>query len=327
MDKVLRASKAGFPCMRNLWYSVNGFPETVSPKSQRIFDVGTALEPVIVEWLKADGWNVEYNPGSQNAELEVTVPIEGGKLAGHPDCIISKGEIQNALVDIKTMNDRAFTHWKREGSLKTKPQYVTQLHIYAMGLKEQGRKIEHLGIVGVNKNNSDMYIDLFDFDESTSLDILIRAECIVNAEGVPEFECPTEKWACSYCEFARQCELDREPFLQPEAHEAKSEVPITDDETTINAMKALQNARELLKHAKELEAGAKIVLDENVKDKGLCTVQGGGLLFSVKERISQQLDTSAIKKEHPEIAIQYTKPVSSTVYNIKPLKEKTNEDL
>ena len=62
-----------------------------------------------------------------------------------------------------------------------------------MGLKEQGRKIEHLGIVGVNKNNSDMYIDLFDFDESTSLDILIRAECIVNAEGVPEFECPTEK--------------------------------------------------------------------------------------------------------------------------------------
>ncbi len=327
MDKVLRASRAGFPCMRNLWYSVNGFPETVSPKSQRIFDVGTALEPVIVEWLKADGWNVEYNPGSQNAELEVTVPIEGGKLAGHPDCIISKGEIQNALVDIKTMNDRAFTHWKREGSLKTKPQYVTQLHIYAMGLKEQGRKIEHLGIVGVNKNNSDMYIDLFDFDESTSLDILIRAECIVNAEGVPEFECPTEKWACSYCELARQCELDREPFLQPEAHEAKSEVPITDDETIIKAMKALQNARELLKHAKELEADAKIVLDENVKDKGLCTVQGGGLLFSVKERISQQLDTSAIKKEHPEIAMQYTKTVSSTVYNIKPLKEKTNEDL
>ena len=193
MDKVLRASKAGFPCMRNLWYSVNGFPETVSPKSQRIFDVGTALEPVIVEWLKADGWNVEYNPGSQNAEIEVTVPIEGGKLAGHPDCIISKGEIQNALVDIKTMNDRAFTHWKREGSLKTKPQYVTQLHIYAMGLKEQGRKIEHLGIVGVNKNNSDMYIDLFDFDESTSLDILIRAECVVNAGEIPEFECPTEK--------------------------------------------------------------------------------------------------------------------------------------
>ena len=92
-------------------------------------------------------------------------------------------------------------------------------------------------------------------------------------------------------------------------------------------MKALQNARELLKHAKELEADAKIVLDENVKDKGLCTVQGGGLLFSVKERISQHIDTSALKKEHPEIAIQYTKPVSSTVYNIKPLKEKMNEDL
>lgn len=321
MDKVLRASKAGFPCARNLWYSVNGFPETVSPKSQRIFDVGTALEPVIVDWLRAEGWTVDYNPGSQNAEIEVTLPVIGGILAGHPDCIISRGNINNALVDIKTMNDRAFTYWKRSGSLKTKPQYVIQLHIYAMGLIKLGRKIERLGIVGVNKNNSEMHIDFFDFDENICNDILNNAELILSAKEMPEYDCPTEKWACDYCEFAKQCKLDKEPFSakQKEAPIASNDkqFPVTQDETIINAMKALQNARELSKQARELEHYAKPVLDENVKDKGLQGITGGGLLCSVKETNSARFDSSAFKKDYPELVRKFTKNTTSTTYEIK----------
>ncbi|MBQ4468783.1 MAG: hypothetical protein II917_01400, partial [Synergistaceae bacterium] len=91
-SKVLSASKCGFPCERNLFYSVNGYEGNSSSHSQRIFDVGTALEPVIVEWLRSDGWNVEYNQGSQNAEIEVSIELNGGQLIGHPDCIISRPE-------------------------------------------------------------------------------------------------------------------------------------------------------------------------------------------------------------------------------------------
>ena len=341
MEKLLSASKAGFPCMRNLWYSVNGYKENVSEKSQRIFDVGTALEPVIVEWLKADGWNVEYNPGSQDAEIEVTIPIYGGKLAGHPDCIISKGEIQNALIDIKTMNDRSYTHWKREGTHKAKPQYVTQLHIYAAGLMAQGRKIERLGIVGVNKNNSEMHIDLFDYDsfreqdikdftellfgaydEGTYLDILSRAEMIANASTGDELDGATEKWACNYCEYANQCKLDQEPFSPPEKPEANTdaEIPVTQDETIIRAMKALQNARELSKQARELEADAKPVLDENVKCKGLRRITGGGLVCTVKENTSSRFDSTAFKKAHPDMVGQFMKSTKSTTYEIKGIR-------
>lgn len=322
MDKILRASKAGFPCARNLWYSVNKYPETVSPKSQRIFDVGTALEPVIVEWLRADGWNVEYNPGSQNAEIEVTVPVIGGMLAGHPDCIISKGEIQNALVDIKTMNDRAFTYWKKSGTLKTKPQYVIQLHIYAMGLMKQGRKIERLGIVGVNKNNSEMHIDFFDFDEGTSNDILNNAELILNAKEIPEYDCPTEKWACEYCEFSHTCKIHDKPKNDARpVQNTGQDMPVTYDETIISAMKALQNARELSKQARALENDAKPVLDENVKEKGLQGITGGGLICSVKETTSARFDSTAFKKAHPELVSQFTKSTTSTTYEIKNLQE------
>lgn len=243
MEKILRASKAGFPCDRNLWYSVNGFAENVSPKSQRIFDVGTALEPVIVEWLQQDGWNVEYNPGSQEAELKVEIPVSGGKLVGHPDCIISKGEVQNALVDIKTMNDRAFTLWKREGSIKTKPQYVTQLHIYAMGLMAQGREVKKLGIVGVNKNNSDLHIDLFDFDECTKWNILERAESVINAKEPPDNTCPSEKWACNYCEYRDICQQHgKQVVAEVKQVENDAEIPVTHDETVINAMRVLLEA-------------------------------------------------------------------------------------
>ena len=77
MEKVLRASTAGFPCERSLWYSVNVEADCEpDERRQRIFDVGTCLEPLIVEWLRRDGWEVEYNAGSQSAPLELNIPLE-----------------------------------------------------------------------------------------------------------------------------------------------------------------------------------------------------------------------------------------------------------
>ena len=229
MDKVLRASKAGFPCHRNLWYSVNGHKSsannTAYSKSQRIFDVGTYLEPLVVEWLRQDGWNVEYNPGSQNAALELSIPLNGGVLAGHPDCFISRPDgLQNVLADIKTMNDRAFTQWKREGSIASKPQYVDQLHVYAMGAIQAGRTVEHLAIVGINKNNSDMHIDVFDFDPLRAEDIQNRAEIIFEAEVPPTENCPAENWCCGYCEFHSICELVNVPSDNQEDNNSSTSV-------------------------------------------------------------------------------------------------------
>ena len=313
MDKILRASKAGFPCMRNLWYSVNGYEQKNDEHTQRIFDVGNYLEPMVVEWLKKDGWNVEYNPGSQSAEIEVTIPVSGGTIAGHPDCIISKGEVQNALIDIKTMNERAFTFWRREGTLQSKPQYVTQLHIYAIGLEKLGRKIERLGIVGVNKNNSDMHIDFFDFNQFKATDIISQAEMIFSMDKPPSFNCPAEQWCCRYCEFRDKCELSDNSFTTAPL----PEIPVTQDTVILAAMKELKQARELSKEARDLETHAKSVLDENVKDKGLSAVQGDGMVFSMSAKLASRFDTAAFKKTHPELVSQFTKQTSSVVYEIK----------
>ena len=83
--KIMQASKVGFPCDRNLYYAVNGYKGKVSTKSQRIFDIGTALEPVVIDWLNQDGWTTFYNAGSQHAEMALYADIQGGKIGGHPD--------------------------------------------------------------------------------------------------------------------------------------------------------------------------------------------------------------------------------------------------
>ena len=316
MEKILSASKAGFPCMRNVWYTVNGYgvEEKSDKRSQRIFDVGTALEPVAVDWLRQDGWTVEYNPGSQEAELKVTIPVKYGMLTGHPDCIISRGEIQNALVDIKTMNERSFTQWKREGTLKSKPQYATQLHIYAMGLKAVGREISRLGIVGVNKNNSEMHIDFFDFDQFRAEGIKEYAEMIFRSQKEPELGCPAESWACNYCEFSENCGLYKKPLPPAENGEP---LPLTEDAGIIFAMEELKEARELGKESREMETHARKILDENVRDKGLRGIQGGGLVFTMTERVSQRFDSKAFKESHPELVSEFTKSSTSVMYDVK----------
>ena len=316
MSKVLSASKCGFPCERNLFYSVNGSEGKTSSHSQRIFDVGTALEPVIVDWLRSDGWEVEYNQGSQNAPIEVSIDVDGGQLIGHPDCIISRPDgLQNVLVDIKTMNERSFTLWKKEGSIKSKPQYVKQLHVYAAGLMAQGRKIEKLGIVGVNKNNSELHMDFFDFDEDIMNSIRESAQRVFSLTDAPYENSPAESWCCSYCEFSQQCNL----YGVPPVAKNNSDLPpvFTDSDAVIQAMHEIVRAREMAKEAKSIEDNAKNVLDELVRQKGLSTVEGGGYVCTITERKSQRFDSASFKKVHPELMNQFMKESVSVTYDVK----------
>ena len=316
--KVLRASKIGFPCARNLWYSANGQEGETNSRSQRIFDVGNYLEPLVVKWLRDDGWEVEYNQGSQNAPFEVVVPVvEGGEIHGHPDAFISKGDKQNILIDIKTMNDRAFNFWKREGTLKKYPQYADQLHVYATGAMNAGRKVEGLGIVGVNKNNSEMHIDFFEFDSVRANNLILRAaEIFSYSEAGHTGFCPEELWACGYCEYSGICEL----CTHKKDKSIGEKVAVTEDTEIIDAMELLREARGLQKDGKELEKLAKETLDSKVRQQGMKSVQGGDLVLTFKETIKKQFDAEAFKKAHPEMVPDYMKQVKSLTYELKERK-------
>ena len=306
--KVLHASKIGFPCARNLWYAANDYEGQTSERSQRIFDVGNYLEPLVVKWLREDGWEVEYNPGSQKAAFEVVVPVEGGEIRGHPDAFISKGDERNILIDIKTMNDRAFKLWKSEGTAKKYPQYIDQLYTYATGVCATGREVNKLGIVGINKNNSEMWIEFINFHQELASVVTNRAEAIFAMNNPPEDDCP--EWACGYCEFSHLCELCKKRNIP-----VGEDVITTDDAEVIGAMENLQEARKMSKEAKDLENDAKAVLDEKVQ--GVKSIAGGGYILTLKETTRNIFDQLAFKKAHPEMVSQFTKKTTSVTYELK----------
>lgn len=215
---VFRASGIGHPCSRRIWLQGMGVEEKFSPKTLRIFDMGHALESVVLKWLQQDGWVVESNPGSQDAEMEVTVPFNGGVIAGHPDAIIRNDNIE-VLVDVKTMNHRQYGFWKKNGTVANKPQYVIQTTIYAGALK-----IPNIAIAAVDKDNADYDLEILPYNQKLMDVIIARAERIAQAkflEDIPIGACqidvaneqlfdgPLPAWCCSYCGYCGEfCDGD-----------------------------------------------------------------------------------------------------------------------
>ena len=316
-DKVLRASKIGHPCDRNLWYSVNGAEETTNEKSKRIFELGKILEPVIINWLRNDGWKVRRNPiDDSNEGISLSIAVNGGSISAHPDCLISNEDSGVILADIKTMNDRAFRSLKREGTLKAFPNYYDQLTIYAQAMKNSGFKVDKLAIVALNKNDCEGHIDFFDFDGERFDALKERAEKIFDADDAPDKGERFQEWCCSYCGFNPICEL-----CKKDTSVGNENIPATDNENVINAVELLSESREMEKAAKELSDEAKVILDKEIRQQGIKSVRVNNLVLVLNEIISSRFDTTAFKKSHPELIQNFMKTSTSVRYELKNLQE------
>ena len=167
--------------------------------------------------------------------------------------------------------------------------------------------------MGLNKNNSELHIDLFEFDESRLAEIVERSERVMNEAIAPETDSPRESWCCGYCEYADLCELHRKPTLA----EQDAKVEYTEDVGLIRALRELKDARDLAKDARDKEAEAKRAIDEYIKAHGNSRIVGGGLMLSLTTRESGRFDSTAFKKEHPELVGQYMKTSTSVLYEVK----------
>lgn len=313
MDKVLRASRIGSLCDRALFYSVNGAEEITSEKSQRIFEVGRVLEPVIVSWLRSDGWKVQRNLFvNSNEGMSLSLEVNGGTIIAHPDCVISREDSGLILADIKTMNDRGFRSLKREGTVKSHPQYADQLTIYAQALREAGYEISQLAIVALNKNDCQGYIDIFAFEQERYGALKERAERIFACEEAPEQGSSFQNWCCGYCGYSHLCELCRKDTAVGDVS-----VPETDNQEVIDAVELLSESRDMEKAAKELSDESKAVLDRLIRSQGIKSVRCGNLILTLNEIKSSRLDTTALKKAHPELVQEFTKQSSSVRYDLK----------
>ena len=316
-SKVLRASKIGHPCERNLWYSVNGAEEATNEKSKRIFELGKLLEPVIINWLRNDGWKVRRNPiDDSNEGISLSIEVNGGTISAHPDCLISNEDSGVILADIKTMNDRAFRSLKREGTVKAFSNYADQLTIYAQAMRNSGFKVDKLAIVALNKNDCDGHIDFFDFDSERFEALKRRAEKIFATDEAPDKGERFQDWCCGYCGFNPICEL-----CKKDTAVGDESIPATDNQNVINAIELLSESREMEKAAKELSDEAKVVLDREIRQQGIKSVRVNNIVLVLNEITSSRFDTTAFKKSHPELVQNFMKTSTSVRYELKNLQE------
>lgn len=314
MDKILRASRLGHSCNRHLWYSMMGCQEEISEKSQLIFDIGKSLEPVIIQYLRNNSYSVKRNPlNGSNSELSLNLNVNGDFISAHPDCVISREDTGgNILVDIKTMNDHSFRALKHDGTKKACPQYFAQVHIYAEALRHINIHVSKLGIVALNKNNAEVFIDIFDFEQDTLNALIERAEFIFNCNEAPEQGSNFQEWCCGYCGYSPICELCKKDSSVGDVN-----IPVTENQEIIDAIELLKESRELEKAGKELANDAKAILEREVRQQGIKSIRSGSLILILNEVKSSRLDTTALKKAHPDIAQEFMKQSSSVRYDLK----------
>lgn len=207
MTIVFRASGVGHPCDRKLWYEyVQGIEEPRELQTLFTFDIGTALEPVVVKYLELDGWEIRYNAGSQEAEIETVIPVSPGiEIRGHHDLILRRPGAEWIMADVKTMNSFAFKNWKKYGTMRKYPQYCDQLTVYTNGLYAQEHNIRIMGVFALNKDKAEFPVpyDLMEYEQGRMDEILARVEEIAMSTEPP---CPPDTlptWACGYCGYKK----------------------------------------------------------------------------------------------------------------------------
>ena len=139
-----------------------------------------------------------------------------------------------------------------------------------------------------------------------------RAERIFALDEAPTQGDRFQGWCCGYCGYSHLCEL-----CKKDTAVGDESVPATDNQEVIDAVELLSESRGMEKVAKELSDEAKTVLDREIRKRGIQSVRCGNLILILNEIKSSRLDTTALKKAHPELVSEFMKQASSVRYDLK----------
>lgn len=186
------ASIVGNDCTQYLHLSLRGFPEDrPTPKLQRIFSVGHALEDIVVDDLKA------HQPFRISALDELTgkqyeYTALGDHLVCHLDGILYFDPDDAYVLEIKTMNKSKFNAFEKKGVKVSHPQYFAQVSL-AMHLSGMKNSL----ILAICKDDCRYHAEIVSYDE---LEVASLRAKIARAISKPERIAPNPTdWRCRGC--------------------------------------------------------------------------------------------------------------------------------
>lgn len=195
--RMLRASSIGRKCDTELFLSASGLESQFDKKTLRIFEIGHIMEPVVVKWMREDGWEVKHN---DDDSLGMIMAAGSGIITGHPDIFARHPKITKnewILADIKTMNSRRYSAWTKNGVKESDPSYLAQLLFYG-----HAWGYDKLGLVAIDKSSGDYSVELFDFDSKMFNKLYERAKEILDADMATPMKYSRE---CNWCSKKDSC--------------------------------------------------------------------------------------------------------------------------
>ncbi len=178
----LGMSQIGKADARTLWLQFRGcLPEEHSPRTERIFRLGDAIEGEIVRYLR-------QIPGVELHTLDpdgrqFRFAYFGGHFGGSMDgAILGVPEALKTwhVFEAKSVSSKRFTALEKKGVKEWSPEYFAQLQCY-MGASAMDRAL----FVAYCKDDSRLYVERVRFEPMTWDSLLAKAQRILEADTPP----------------------------------------------------------------------------------------------------------------------------------------------
>lgn len=190
--QYIGASGIGNRCSAAIAFALRGFPDDPpDPQLLRIFNLGSAVEGMIVADLRAAGFNViEVDPMTGK---QWNYNLLGGHIRCNLDGLMEAEDGETWNVEIKTMNDGKWNKFVEAGVSVSHPNYYDQ-----MQMQMAMSKTRFSLFVAYNKNNSRYHIEVVPFDEMAwgYLESKIEDALLNRAQKISDTE---SDWRCRGC--------------------------------------------------------------------------------------------------------------------------------
>lgn len=198
-------SNIGHDCIRYLQYTVRrAYPDSISPKLKRIFNMGHFVEKEVIAELKSIGAVIT---NEQDTVFDHTGCWKGkvdGLISNLPGC-----EKTIHVLEIKSHNDKNFQKLVKTKDLRiANHKHYGQICIYMKYMK-----VNRGLYVAYNKNTSEYYIERI-YEEPDYANELNRKtmEVLASDQLYPRIGTGTKTWhACRYCPAKEVCFDEAKP--------------------------------------------------------------------------------------------------------------------
>lgn len=201
----LGASLLGDPCERKLWYSFRwALDIEFNGRILRLFDRGQREEQTFTDELRRIGIKVldTAQDGNQWRFADCNGHVGGsmdGAAIGFDEC-----PTVWCVAEYKTHGEKSFKTLQDKGVKIAKPLHYAQMNLYMYW-----SGMTKAFYLAVNKNTDDLHGEFIDYDKSLAVDLIAKAERIVNAKTAPaRMTTDPSYYGCKFCDFAHTCHQD-----------------------------------------------------------------------------------------------------------------------